>query len=92
MLSYRSNLFGGQVTLQQITEMQEKVGSILYAAVVSRPDVSFVASQLSQFATNPSPVFGAPAICRPSPLMSPDYEVLCYRVLGLFERRSRDGQ
>jgi hypothetical protein len=35
--------------------MQEKVGSILYAAVVLRPDVSFAASQLSQFATNPSP-------------------------------------
>ena len=35
--------------------MQEKVGSILYAAVVSRPDISFAASQLGQFATNPSP-------------------------------------
>jgi hypothetical protein len=35
--------------------MQEKVGSILYAAVVSRPDISFAASQLSQFAVNPSP-------------------------------------
>lgn len=55
MPSYRPNPFEGQATLQQITEMQEKVGSILYAAVVSRPDVSFAASQLSQFATNPSP-------------------------------------
>ena len=35
--------------------MQEKVGSILYAAVVSRPDIAFTASQLSQFATNPLP-------------------------------------
>jgi hypothetical protein len=34
--------------------MQEKVGSILYAAVVSRPDVSYAASQLSQHAMNPS--------------------------------------
>lgn len=55
MPSYRPQPFEGQATLQQITEMQEKVGSILYAAVVSRPDVSFAASQLSQFATNPSP-------------------------------------
>jgi hypothetical protein len=53
--SYRSQPFEGQATIQQITEMQEKVGSILYAAVVSRPDISFAASQLSQFATNPSP-------------------------------------
>jgi hypothetical protein len=35
--------------------MQEKVGSILYAAVVSRPDISYAASQLSQFTSNPSP-------------------------------------
>ena len=55
MSSYRPQPFEGQATLQQVTEMQEKVGSILYAAVVSRPDVSFAASQLSQFATNPSP-------------------------------------
>lgn len=55
MPSYRPQAFEGQATIQQITEMQEKVGSILYAAVVSRPDVSFAASQLGQFATNPSP-------------------------------------
>ena len=53
--SYRPQPFEGQATIQQITEMQEKVGSILYAAVVSRPDISFAASQLGQFATNPSP-------------------------------------
>lgn len=53
--SYRPQPFEGQATTQQIVEMQEKVGSILYAAVVSRPDVSFAASQLSQFCTNPSP-------------------------------------
>lgn len=40
--------------MQQVTEMQEKIGSILYAAVVSRPDVAFAASQLSQFTINPS--------------------------------------
>jgi len=52
--SYRPQPFEGQATIQQISEMQEKVGSILYAAVVTRPDVSFAASQLSQFAMNPS--------------------------------------
>ncbi|KAF6514140.1 hypothetical protein HZS61_006396 [Fusarium oxysporum f. sp. conglutinans] len=53
--SYRPQSFEGQATIQQITEMQEKVGSILYAAVVSRPDISYAASQLSQHAMNPSP-------------------------------------
>jgi len=52
--SYRPQKFEGQATIQQISEMQEKVGSILYAAVVTRPDISFTASQLSQFAMNPS--------------------------------------
>jgi hypothetical protein len=52
--SYRAQPFEGQSTMQQMSEMQEKVGSILYAAVVSRPDISFAASQLSQFALNPS--------------------------------------
>lgn len=42
--SYRPQQYEGQATLHQITEMQEKVGSILYAAVVSRLDVSFAAS------------------------------------------------
>ncbi|RKK11230.1 hypothetical protein BFJ67_g18113, partial [Fusarium oxysporum f. sp. cepae] len=53
--SYHPQSFEGQATIQQITEMQEKVGSILYAAVVSRPDISYAASQLSQHAMNPSP-------------------------------------
>jgi len=53
--SYHAHSFEGKATIQQVTEMQEKVGSILYAAVVSRPDVSFAASQLSQFTLNPSP-------------------------------------
>ena len=37
--------------------MQEKVGLILYIAVVLRPDISFIASQLSQFAINPLPKY-----------------------------------
>ena len=53
--SYHPQPFHGQATTSHIAEMQEKVGSILYPALVSRPDVSFAASQLAQHATNPSP-------------------------------------
>src|ERR1700712_1576571 len=42
-------------TLKEVKEYQEKVGSVLYTAIMLRPDFAFAASQLSQFATNPSP-------------------------------------
>ncbi|CCE34829.1 related to retrotransposon HobS hobase [Claviceps purpurea 20.1] len=38
-----------------IKTYQEKIGSILYTAIMIRPDVAFAASKLSQFLTNPSP-------------------------------------
>ncbi|CCE34838.1 uncharacterized protein CPUR_08777 [Claviceps purpurea 20.1] len=38
-----------------IKAYQEKIGSILYTAIMIRPDVAFAASKLSQFLTNPSP-------------------------------------
>lgn len=41
-------------TLQQIHAYQQRVGSINFAAVTTRPDVSFAASKLSEFLTNPS--------------------------------------
>ena len=53
--SYHPLPYEGQATTQQIMEMQEKVGSILYPAVVTRPDISFAASQLGQFTLNPAP-------------------------------------
>jgi hypothetical protein len=34
---------------------QRKIGSILYPAVISRPDIAFTAARLSSFLTNPSP-------------------------------------
>lgn len=43
-----------QATAQQIHAYQQRVGSINFAAVTSRPDVSFAASKLSEFLTNPS--------------------------------------
>jgi hypothetical protein len=37
-----------------VKQYQEKVGSVLYTAIMIRPDVAFAAAQLSQYLTNPS--------------------------------------
>jgi hypothetical protein len=47
--------YEGQAPKRQIKEYQEKVGSVLYTAIMIRPDVAFAASILSQFLTNPGP-------------------------------------
>src|SRR5947207_1726740 len=44
-----------QVTPQQIHAYQWKVGSINYAATITRPDIARAASNLSEFMQNPSP-------------------------------------
>ncbi|KAL6352274.1 hypothetical protein LRP88_14480 [Fusarium phalaenopsidis] len=43
-----------QATPQEIRIYQEKVGSVLYTAIMVRPDAAFAASTLSRFLTNPS--------------------------------------
>jgi hypothetical protein len=43
-----------QATRKSTLEYQSKVGSILYAAITTRPDVAFAASKLAQFNANPS--------------------------------------
>ena len=45
--------------LSEITQYQKKVGSILYTAVITRPDIAFAVSRLVQFLTNPSPIYQA---------------------------------
>lgn len=44
----------GQATVNEIKEYQTKTGSVLYAAIVTRPDIAYAASLLCQFNTNPS--------------------------------------
>jgi hypothetical protein len=41
-----------QATQQSSLQYQSKVGSILYAAITTRPDIAFAASKLTQFNTN----------------------------------------
>ena len=44
-----------QATASQIMAYQQRVGSLIYPAVVTRPDIAYAAAKLSQFNTNPSP-------------------------------------
>ena len=47
--------YSGNTSPQQTHLYQKKVGSILYAAIITRPDVAKTASKLSEFLQNPSP-------------------------------------
>jgi len=38
-----------------LTKSQKNIGSLLYAAVVTRPDIAFAVSLLARFLTNPGP-------------------------------------
>ncbi len=53
--------YDGQATPQEIHAYQQQVGSINFAAVITRPDIAFVASQLVTFLCNPSPTHLAAA-------------------------------
>ncbi|PHH84421.1 hypothetical protein CDD83_1965 [Cordyceps sp. RAO-2017] len=45
----------GQATKEEIKAYQERVGSLMYIAVMTRPDIAQAAAQLARFLTNPSP-------------------------------------
>lgn len=47
--------YGDRASLSSILQYQRKIGSVLYAAVITRPDVGFAASRLAQFNSNPGP-------------------------------------
>ena len=43
-----------RATLEETRKYQSKVGSLMYTAVTTRPDIGFAVSRLSRFLTNPS--------------------------------------
>ena len=47
--------YDAKATLQQIHVYQAKVGSLQFAASVTRPDLARSASKLAEFLTNPGP-------------------------------------
>lgn len=54
--------YTGQASKASIKAFQERIGSILYTAIMIRLDVAFAVSQLSKFLTNPSPDHMAAAV------------------------------
>lgn len=44
----------GLATPSEVNKYQRKVGSLLYAAVTTRPDIAFATSRLARFLSNPS--------------------------------------
>ena len=53
--------YEGTASHPEINNYQRKIGSLLYAAVTTRPDIAFATSRLSRFLTNPSPEHHAAA-------------------------------
>jgi hypothetical protein len=47
--------FNGTATAASMQRYQRKVGSILYAAIITRPDIAFAVSRLARFNQNPGP-------------------------------------
>ena len=46
--------YDGQAIKAFIKLFQQKVGSIIYVAIITRPDIAFIAAKLSKFMQNPS--------------------------------------
>ncbi|KAE9572511.1 hypothetical protein CGMCC3_g11506 [Colletotrichum fructicola] len=47
--------YDGEAAPWEINHYQKRVGTILYAAVMTRPDIAFAASRLARFNHNPGP-------------------------------------
>jgi hypothetical protein len=55
MLREELLLYEDIASYKRITKYQRKIGSLLYTAVITQPDVAFAVSRLSRFITNPRP-------------------------------------
>jgi hypothetical protein len=47
--------YDGKASAHEICTYQKKIGSLLYVAVITRPDIAFATSRLARFNINPSP-------------------------------------
>jgi len=53
--------YSGRASYSKINQYQRKIFSLMYLAVVTRPDIAFAVSTLSRFLTNPGPEHHAAA-------------------------------
>jgi len=51
---YPQDSIAPQTTAATVNGYQQKIGSILYAAIITRPDIAFASSKLASLALNPS--------------------------------------
>jgi hypothetical protein len=61
MLSEELPLYHDETGRRELKRYQQKVGSIQYAAVITRPDIAFAASRLARYNTRPGPIHDAAA-------------------------------
>nr|XP_036578045.1 polyprotein [Colletotrichum truncatum]KAF6785175.1 polyprotein [Colletotrichum truncatum] len=47
--------YEGEASAWEVNQYQKKVGTLLYAVIMTRPDVAFAASRLARFNQNPGP-------------------------------------
>ena len=55
MVTEELALYNGKVTKTQIYKYQRKVGSLLYATMITRPDVTHTVNKFTKSLLNPSP-------------------------------------
>ena len=48
--------YEGIAARREIQEYQKKIGSVMYIAITTRPDIAFATSRLSRHLTNPGPM------------------------------------
>lgn len=56
MVTDRMEKYDQQASAIEVKNYQKKVGSLIYASAVTRPDISRAVGHLAEFMTNPSPI------------------------------------
>jgi hypothetical protein len=60
-LKLNSYHIADELPIAKLIGINEKIGSLIYLAVITRPDIAFAVSRLLRFLTNPRPEHHAAA-------------------------------
>jgi hypothetical protein len=77
--------FDGQTDPQHVHAYQRRIGSVIYLAVITRPDIALAVSLLAVFLTNPSPRHRAEADRIISYLRDTKYVAIEYSANGIYQ-------